>query len=440
MAERVDLLVTGIGELATPVDAGGPLRGEALGRLRVVPAAALAVRDGRILAAGPESEVRARFEGRETIDARGRLVTPGLVDPHTHALFVGTREEEFEWRLGGTAYAEIARRGGGIHSTVRRVREAGKEALSKALEANLDSMLAHGTTTAEVKTGYGLSREAELRSLEVIHEVRQRHAVEVVPTFLGAHEVPLEHRENRRVWIDALVKDLIPEVSRRKLAEYCDVFSEAGVYTVDEAREVLSAGKAHGLVPRIHAEEFTPLGGARMAAGLGAASADHLMALPAEDVPVLAASGTVAVLLPATTLFLGQRPAPARDLIRAGGAVALGTDFNPGSSMTESMQMVMTLACVLYRMTPAEALSAATLNAAHALGRRERLGSLDPGKDADFVVWECEHYRQLPYHFGINQAHVVMKRGAVVWNSQFSTRISQQKPNPGSDKAGRAGG
>ncbi len=417
MPEHVDLLITGIGELATPVDPGGPLRGEALGRLKVVPGAAIAVLEGRIVAAGPEHEVRARCKARETLDAQGRLVTPGLVDPHTHALFVGTREDEFEWRLGGTAYAEIARRGGGIHSTVRRVREADKGALVRALRGNLDRMLAHGTTTAEVKTGYGLSREAELRCLEAIDEVRRQHAVEVVPTFLGAHEIPLEHRENRRVWIDALVKDLIPEVSRRKLAEYCDVFSEAGVYTVDEAREVLAAGQAHGLVPRIHAEEFTPLGGARMAAALGAASADHLMALPAEDVPALAASGTVAVLLPATTLFLGQRPAPARDLIRAGAAVALGTDFNPGSSMTESMQMVMTLACVLYKMTPAEALSAATLNAAHSLGRRERLGSLETGKDADLVLWECEHYRQLPYHFGVNQARLVMKRGRVMWRA-----------------------
>lgn len=417
MAEQVDLLIAGIGELATPVDRGGPLRGEDLGRLRIVPHAAIAIREGRIVAVGPENEVRAGFQARETIDADGSLVTPGLVDPHTHALFVGTREDEFEWRLGGMPYAEIARRGGGIHSTVRRVREADHGALVRALASHLDRMLAHGTTTAEVKTGYGLSREAELRSLEAIDEVRRAHTVEVVPTFLGAHEVPLEHREDRRVWIDALVREVIPEVSRRKLAESCDVFCESGVYTVDEAREVLEAGRAHGLVPRIHAEEFTALGGARMAAALGAASADHLMALPSEDIPAIAASGTVAVLLPATTLFLGQRPAPARELIRAGAAVAIGTDFNPGSSMTESMQMVMTLACVLTRMTPAEALSAATLNAAHALGRRERLGSLEPGKEADLVVWNCARYRQLPYHFGVNQARLVLKRGRVAWRA-----------------------
>ncbi len=417
MEETVDLLVANIGELATPVDPGGPLRGEALGALRVVEKAAVAVRQGNVVEAGPEDDVRRRYAARETIDAGGRLVTPGLVDPHTHALFVGTREDEFEWRLGGVAYAEIAKRGGGIHSTVKRVREATPAALRAALQANLDRMLAHGTTTAEVKTGYGLSRESELRCLEAIASVRATHAVEVVPTFLGAHEIPLEHRADRRVWIDELTRDLIPEVARRSLAEFCDVFCEAGVYTVDEAREILSAGRAHGLVPRIHAEEFTPLGGARMAAGIGAASADHLMALPAEDVPALAASGTVAVLLPATTLFLGQRPAPARDLIRAGAAVALGTDFNPGSSMTESMQMVMTLACVLYKMTPAEAITAATLNSAHALGRRARVGSLEPGKQADFVVWDCEHYRQVPYHFGVNQARVVVKRGRVAWRA-----------------------
>ena len=418
MPETADLLVLDASELATCAGPA-PRHGAALADAGLVRRGAVAVKEGKVVAVGPTDEIASRFRASETIDARGRLVTPGLVDSHTHAIFAGSREEEFELRALGTAYMEIARRGGGILSSVRAFRAASEESLEASTRARLDAFLRAGTTTVEVKSGYGLDLESELKALAVVARLANSHPIGVVTTFMGAHEFPPEYRERRAEYVALVANEMIPAVKRAGTAEYCDVFCEKGVFEVAETRTILEAARRHGLGLKVHAEEFECIGGAVLAAEMGAASADHLGAIDAKGVAALAASKTVAVLLPGTAFFLDlPKWAPARALIDAGAAVALATDFNPGSCFTESLPMILTLAVVRLKMRPSEALVAATVNAACAIGREREVGSLEPGKKADIVVWDVPNHRYLPYHFGAPRAAVVVKSGIVVHTSE----------------------
>ena len=371
--------------------------------------------DGETIAAVGDSGSLALEQGVDAMDVGGRVVTPGLVDPHTHSIFVGTREDEFEMRIGGAGYREIAEKGGGILSSVRRLREASQEEIVAHALPYLDTFIAHGTTTVEVKSGYGLTTEDELKSLRAVKILNESHPIELIPTFLGAHEVPEEYRNDRAAYVDLVINEMIPAVAEEGLAEFCDVFCEEGVFTVDEAERILIAARDRGLGLKIHAEEFAPLGGAEMAARLDAISADHLVAVSEAGMDAIGESGTIPVLLPGTTFFLGSdKYAPAAEMKRRQLPIALATDFNPGSSMTESLQFIMTLACLKLRLTPLEAFQATTYHAARAVKRETVLGSLASGMQADIVIWNAADYRQIPYHFGVNNAWRVIKRGEVV--------------------------
>jgi imidazolonepropionase len=420
MRERVDLLVVGALQIATPTDAGGAARGRRQGSLALIEDGAVAVRKGLVVAVGPGSELRRRFSSRRTLDAGGRLVTPGLVDPHTHVLYAGSRAHEFELRLSGATYEEISRAGGGILSTVEATRGAGMPGLIRETLPRLARMLRGGTTSAEVKSGYALDVRGELASLRAIRRLGSIQPLSLVSTFLGAHAIPREYSRRRGRYVDLLVERAIPRVARERLARFCDVFCEPGFFTPAESRRILLSARQRGLDSKIHADEFVRSGGARLASDLGAVSADHLGAITPRDVELLAASPTIAVLLPGTLYFLRKphRP-PARALIGAGAAVALGTDCNPGSNMCASMPMAMNQACLMLGMTPAESLVAGTLNAAYACGLGREAGSLDPGKWADLVIWDCPDYRHIPYEYGSNLVRIVVKRGRVVWRASI---------------------
>jgi len=397
-----DLLVLNAGALVTMAGPARPRRGAELSRLGIVQGGAVAIRKGRILAVGPTPELRKAYAAKKTLDAKGALVTPGLVDPHTHLVFMGSREAEFEMRAAGKTYLEIARAGGGIHATVEKVRAASKEDLVRAAKPRLQAMHDHGTTTVEAKSGYGLTLEDEVKSLEAIRDLG------CVPTFLGAHEVP--RGRARADYVREVAEEMIPRV--RGLARHCDVFCEVGVFSVDDSRRILGAAKAAGMTLKVHAEEFHASGGAELAAELGALSADHLMAVTDRGIRALKRSGTVAVLLPGTSCFLGgDRYAPARRMIEEGVAVALGTDFNPGTCPAFSLPFIMSLAVSRLKMSSAEALVASTINAAYACGEGAEAGSLEPGKRADLVVWRAKDPRELPYWIGANLAGTVIRAG-----------------------------
>ena len=415
MKTPCDLLVLHAAELATLAGPVGPRRGRAQREIAAVPDGAVAVKGGRIAAVGPTREICRAWKALREIDASGCAVTPGLVDPHTHAVFAGDRAEEFEWRLLGRSYQAIAAEGGGILSTVRATRTASTRELEAGLSHRLDRMLLAGTTTAEVKSGYGLSLKEELRLLKVVAGVSRRHPVRLVPTFLGAHALPPEYRGRWKAYADLVCARMIPAVARRKLARFCDVFVDEGAFSLKEGVRILAAARKAGLGLKVHAEEFQRTGAAAKAAAMGAVSADHLMKVNGRDIRALAASGTVAVCLPLTTLFVGEPAyAPARRMLEAGCAVAVATDLNPGSSHAYSMALAMSLACLGLRLTPAEALTAATLNAAYAIGEGARAGSLEVGKRADLVVWEAPDHRHIPYTLGANLVRDVVAGGKVV--------------------------
>jgi imidazolonepropionase len=388
--------------------------GAAMKELAIVPDGALVVKDDKISWIGRTSELPPQPTDAEILDAAGRIVLPGLVDSHTHLLFAGTREDEFAERIRGVSYREIAERGGGINSTVRSVRAASKSELKELARPRLDRMLALGVTTVEVKSGYGLSPSDEIKCLEAIAELNREHACDLVPTFLGAHEVPPEYRNDRAGYVDLLVERMLPEVADRGLAAFCDVFCEQGVFSIEESERILRAAAKRRLGLKIHADEFTPLGGAELAARVGAASADHLLHVTAAGAAAMRAAGTVATLLPGTAFFLGLDYARARWLIDQGLAVALASDCNPGSCMTENLPLIGTMACTQMKMDPAEVVTALTLNAAAALARSDRIGSLEVGKQADFVILDLPNYRLFPYHFGVNHVWRVVKSGRVV--------------------------
>lgn len=413
----VDLLLTGIGTLVTPLG-DRPLRGVEMKQVYTIRQAAVAVRDGVIADVGTEVDVLQRLEGtpvRQTIDLEGRLVTPGFVDPHTHLVHGGSREHELALKRAGVPYLEILAQGGGILSTVRATRAASHTELFTKAVRSLNEMLLQGVTTLEAKSGYGLTPEDELKQLEVARKLDQFHPIDIVHTFLGAHAIPEEYRDNPEGYVELVIEQMLPIVAERRLAEFCDVFCEEGVFTPEQSRRIISAAKAKGLIPKIHADEIVPLGGAELAAEVGAVSAEHLLAVTDEGLAAMAQAGTIPVLLPATSFNLGIASARARDMIdRFHLSVALSTDYNPGSSPTESMQLIIVLASLHLKMTPEEILTAITLNAASAIKREREIGSLEPGKRADLAVFDAPNLAYLPYHFGINHTFAVIKNGKVV--------------------------
>jgi imidazolonepropionase len=388
--------------------------------VRPVAGGAVVAVDGRIAFVGTTEECDRRYPAVAdvtAIDATGCTVLPGFVDPHTHVVFGGDRRDELRRRLAGATYAEISAAGGGILSTVRATRSASEDDLVAATTERLDQMLQCGTTTCEAKSGYGLETDTELKMLRVIRRLDQQHPIDLVPTFMGAHEIPVEHRANRRFYIDQLVRQMIPAASRGGLAEWCDVFCEAGVYTPDEAAEILEAGKRHGLKARIHADELEESGGALVAAAVGARSADHLLHVAPRGIHAMKQAGVVATLLPAAAFYLKLgRYAPARELIEAGVPVALATDLNPGGGFSPSMPFVMSLACFAMRMTLEEALVASTINAAYAIDRHDRIGSIEAGKQADLVIVDGEAVDLLKV--GVPAIRMVIKNGVVVRRPQ----------------------
>lgn len=411
------LLIHNLSEVATP-EGSEPRRGAEQGRVRRLQGAEVLCRAGRIAFVGTPEERRQAFgelSDSERLDGRGGTLIPGFVDPHTHLPWAGMREEEFAARLAGKTYQEIAAEGGGILSTVAATRRASEEELAANVLRRMDQMLAWGTTTAEAKSGYGLSLDDELKQLRAIRRASESHPVDLVPTLLAAHEVPPEHREDRGRYLDLICREIVPAVAGQGLARFCDVFCERGVFSAEESRRVLEAGARHGLAPRLHADEFADSGGAELAAELGALSADHLMAVSRAGVDALARSGVTAVLLPGTSFFLMKRRyAPARRLIKAGVPVALATDCNPGSSHTESMPMIVVLAVLQLGLSIEESLTAATLNSACSLGLGAEVGSIEPGKRADLVLLDAPNLLHLVYHYGINPVAAVVKEGRVV--------------------------
>jgi len=393
------LAIVNIGQLVTLAGPARPRVGRELCELGLVEDAALFVEDGRVTSAGPYSQLRSQIPaGAAVIDAEGCCVTPGFVDAHTHLVFAGNRAAEFEQRIAGATYQEIAAAGGGILRTVRMTRTASEEELLKAARHHRDWMLRSGTTTIEAKSGYGLERETELRMLRVLARLNAEGPARIVSTLLAAHMIPPEFVDRREEYVRWIIEELIPEVVAAKLATYCDVFCDDHAFTIDEARSVLTAARRHGMHLRVHAEQFRPGTGAALAAELSVATADHLEAVTAETLDLLRKASVQPVLLPGSVFALGREQyPPARKMIELGLGIVLATDFNPGSSPIASMPFIMSLACLQMRLSPAEALAAATLNAACSLGLGDRVGSLEAGKDADFLIHEFSDYRELAY-------------------------------------------
>lgn len=399
-------------------DVKGPRSKEAMSDLGIIEDGSLWIEDGIIQAVGTTKELEKHYSKRgdeaEIVNAMNHLVTPGLVDPHTHVVYGGSREHEFEMRLQGAAYMDIMNAGGGIHATTRMTRESTEDELFEQTIRRLDSFLAHGVTTVEGKSGYGMNLETELKQLRVMKRLQEQHMIDIVPTFMGAHAVPPEFKEREDEFVDYLIRDMLPVIAEEKLAEFNDVFCEKGVYTPEQAERILEAGKHFGLIPKIHADEIESYGGAELAAKIGAISAEHLLKASEAGIQAMAKSGTIACLLPATALYLREQAAQGRKMIDEGVAVAISTDCNPGSSPTTSMPLVMNLACISMRLTPAESLTAATYNAACAINRQEQVGSLEVGKLADIVLWNTKSYQELQYLFGVNHVKSVWKKGVKV--------------------------
>jgi len=393
------------------------------------------VSDGRIQAVGDVGDRPSLGTGAlEVLDASGMVVLPGLVDCHTHTVFAGTREKEYEMRISGASYMEIAEQGGGINSTVAQVRRASEEELVNTALPRLRSMLRSGTTTVEVKSGYGLDLDNEIKMLRAIAKVGEAQPIDVIPTFLGAHEFPPEYRDARDRYVALVLDEMIPAVCEEGLAEFCDVFCEQGVYTAEQARSILERGKDHGLKPMIHADEFAESGAAEIAAEVGAVCAGHLGFASEDGLTAMKRAGTVAVLLPGVGFGLAKpRFADAGRMLDLGLDVALATDFNPGSSMVNSLLIISSLACSFMKMTPSEAVLGMTRHAARAVGREDSVGSLSPGKNADLVVFRVPDFRYIPYHLGGDIVEAVIKGGKVVFNS------AQERPRKSRTSSPEAG-
>ena len=415
-----NLLITGISQLLT-LRGSSARRGASLSKLGIVRDGAVLVRDGRIAAVGTRRTVEARSESKkaEKLDIGGRVAFPGFVDSHTHLIHAASRAEEYELKIRGASYEEIARKGGGILNSVKKLRAATKDALKQRARAALEAFASHGTTTIEAKSGYGLDPASELNILKLQKEIREQHAIDIVSTFLGAHVVPEEFRgkaDGAELYTTIVTEKMLPEVAAQDLAEFCDVFCDRGAFTRQQAKRILTEAKRHGLLPRLHAEQLSRTGATQLGVELGAASCDHLEQINSSDISALAGSLTAATLLPGCDFHLGWKNyAPARKLIDAGAIVALATDYNPGTSPTVSMPMILSLACTQLRMTPAEAIAAATINGAYALRREKIVGSIEVDKQADLAVFEVEDYREIPYYFGENRCWMTLKRGEIIY-------------------------
>lgn len=426
-----DLLIVNAAQLLTCASPGGPKRGAALADPGLIEDGAIACLEGQIVAVGKTADILAQIDdpaAAHTVDAAGKVVLPGFVDPHTHLVWAGDRAGEFEQRIAGASYMQLMQAGGGIMRTVRATRAASLDELVAQTLPRLDAMLLHGTTTAEVKTGYGLDLPTELKLLDAIRLLDEEHPMDLAPTFLGAHAVPAEYQGRTEAYVDLVVHEMLPAIAdlRYKVetaggeyyvraADFCDVFCEAGVFDLAQSRRILEAAAGLGLGLKLHADEFEPIGGATLAVELGAVSADHLVRTTDEQLAALAASNTIAVSLPGTPFGLGHHEyTRGRRLLELGGALALASDLNPGTCWCESMQFIIALACRALKLTPAEAICAATINSAHALRLGSYVGSLEVGKQADVLVLAAPDYRHLGYRFGTNLVETVIKRGAVI--------------------------
>lgn len=416
-------LILHASQLVTLAGTAGPRVGPPMRELGIIEDGAVLIEDGVIVAVGPSDEVVAQAsQSVEKIDARGQVVLPGFVDAHTHPVFAGTRTDEYELRAMGLTYQEIAARGGGIRSTMEKTRAASEDELLARARRHARWFLEHGTTTIEAKSGYGLSLESELKLLRVLGALNREGPLEVVPTLLAAHVVPPEFLHQPEAYLRMISDELLPQVARDGLAEYHDVFCEVGAFSIDQTRMLMLRARQLGLKLRMHANQFSDIGAAALAAELRMTTCDHLEYVDQTSITALQRAGVIAVLLPGAVWHLGSHHyPPARAMIDSGLAVVLATDFNPGSSPTPNMQMILSLACTQMGMTPAEALTAATINAAYAVDRGDRIGSLEVGKQADLVIFDCRDYREIPYFYGLNHVNRVIKRGSVVFtNSCFS--------------------
>ncbi|MEK3796638.1 imidazolonepropionase [Peribacillus sp. FSL H8-0477] len=409
-----DMLVKDIGQLILPESSLTPLKGEQMKGLSIKEQAAFAVSEGKVAWIGSNKEAET-LDAELIISADNKVVSPGLVDSHTHLVFGGSREGELELKQQGIPYLEILEKGGGILSTVAATRQSKEEELIKKAAHHLETSIAHGVTTLEAKSGYGLDKETELKQLRVVKTLSRVYPITLVSTFLGPHAIPPEYKENVSAFIEEMIS-LLDVIKEEELADFVDIFCETGVFSIEQSRLFLEAAKEKGYGLKMHADEINSLGGTELAVSLGAVSVDHLVAATDSGIEKLASSNTVAVLLPGTTFYLGKNTyAKARRIIDKGGAVALATDFNPGSSVTENLQVIMSLAALKLNMTAEEIWNAVTVNAAHAIGQSKEAGTLELGRKADFVIWDIPTYQYLPYHYGINHAHVVYVKGKKIW-------------------------
>ena len=413
LLEKISSLVSPIPSLNLPADICPRANGSDMGNLRILHNGGIAIEGEKIVAVGPSDEIAGLYPDSERIDCSGKTVLPGFVDSHTHLVFAGNRSNEFAMRLRGATYQEIYESGGGIRSTMRAVREASLEEIVETARPLVRSAFRHGSTTIEVKSGYGLDTESELKLLEAIRVLDREEKPDLVATFLGAHAFPPEFADDRDAYVRLIIEEMIPEVAEGGLAEYCDVFTDEGYFTVAESERILEAGTEHGMKVRVHADELADVSAAGMAARLGAVSADHLLKISDEGIDAMAGAGVIATLLPGTAFYLNLPYAPARRLIERGLPVALATDCNPGTNMCENMGMTLALACMGMRMTIEEALTAATLNGAAALDRSDCIGLIQPGYRADLIIADVPTYPDLVYHYGVNQ----------IWKTLRSERI-----------------
>lgn len=408
-----DLLLFNIGQLLLPASSSRPLKGEEMKHLHVIENAALAVKEGRVAWIG-RSEEGEKLEALSYLDVQGKVISPGLVDPHTHFVFAGSREHELALKQAGVPYLNILASGGGILSTVQSTKNSTEEELLAKSSFHLERMISYGVTTVEGKSGYGLDRETELKQLRVMKKLQEKYPIQIVSTFLGPHAVPSEYKGESDLFLDEMIS-LLKEIKEQSLAEYVDIFCETGVFTVEQSKRFLKEGKKLGFGMKIHADEIDSLGGTELAVTLGATSADHLVAASEDGIKQLGNSNTVAVILPGTTFYLGKEHyAKARKMIDGGAAVALATDFNPGSCVTENLQMIMSLAALKLKMSAEEIWNAVTINAAFAIGKEDVAGTLRIGAQADFVIWDIPNYHYLPYHFGVNHANSVFVAGEMI--------------------------
>ena len=412
----MNLALINIKQLLTVSSGGKRVKtGASMRDLGIIENAAVLIENETITWIGRMEELSiGSLKESDVLDCIDRVVMPGFVDAHTHLVFAGSREQEFSMRSAGATYQEIAARGGGILSTVAQVRETSKKDLKKNARHWINALLKHGTTTVEIKSGYGLDLMSEIKMLEAINELNEEEVISVIPTFLGAHAYPADYKDRKEEYVREVSDRMVPYIGSKKLAAFCDVFCEEGYFSAADCRHILTHAKHFGMMPKVHAEELTASGGAELAASLGAVSADHLEHVTDEGIDALAQAGVVGVLLPGVSFFLNHAYAPARSLIDAGVPVALATDFNPGSCMSYSMPLMMTIACTQMKMSPEEAITASTLNAAAALNLSQEIGSIEVGKKADMVLLDIPNYTFLPYHFGENHVGKVVKRGVIL--------------------------